>query len=387
MNVHEACQEITQNCIGCMQCVNACEFLQGIGEDPVVIAERGPSVEEAYSCSLCGLCEAVCPVSLSMKNMFYEKRTAAVDNREIDLSDYRYLLPDRKTTPLTLYRDLNDIHYDDLLPDGETPVMFFPGCTMLTYSPELVRALSVEINIKYNKMAISTACCGLPLYQLGLPERGDAYIAKVKAEFAAHKVRTLITSCPNCYYQWREILKDTDMTLLTIFEGLTDTRVFENNGSDSDMAIVNGCSDAAKCITVHDSCPDRTDGIFAGQARAALRSKGYILLEMEHSRNMTHCCGSGGHVSHFFRPYLAENLKTARVAEAQNTGAQVLAGYCLSCVLNFAKVSGISGLKVQHVLNLVLGLDQDFSEVKNKSQKIFDGPEGETYWNRVMEED
>lgn len=382
----QACQDIEKNCSLCLQCVEGCEFLQGIGEDPVAIAERGPSVEEAYSCSFCGLCETVCPASLSMKDMFYKKRTAAVENREIAISEYRYLFPDRKITPLTMYRELSGIHYDELLPKGATPVLFFPGCTMLTYSPELVQALSEELKLKYNELAISIDCCGLPLFQLGLPERGDAYVAKIKEEFAAHEVKTLIVACPNCYYQWRPFLKDTEIQLMTIYDALMGTRVFENSANFSDKDVAISLSDAKKRITLHDSCPDRKEGIFAEQAREALRKKGYTVVEMTNNRDMASCCGSGGHVSHFFRPYLSENLKTSRVAEAQNTAA-VLSGYCLSCVLNFAKVSGAGAMKVQHVLNLILGLDQDFSEIKAKSQKLFEGPEGEIYWDRVMAEE
>ncbi|UWG98203.1 (Fe-S)-binding protein [Dehalobacter sp. DCM] len=377
-NLLNACQNITENCIGCRQCVDACEFLQEIGEDPITIAERGPSVEEAYSCSLCGLCEQVCPVTLSMKNIFYEKRIAAVENREIDLSDYRYLLPDRNTTPQSLYRELNNIHYNDLAAEGEVPVLFFPGCTMLTYADQLVRALYAELQLKYEKVAVSMDCCGLPLYQLGMTERGDTYVSSVKTGFQEHRVKTLIVSCPNCYYQWRPILKDMGITLLTIYEALADTNVFrdQHEGNNS-----------AEWITVHDSCPDRVDGIFARQTREALLTKGYQLSEMAHSREMSPCCGSGGHVSHFSRPHLADNLRKGRMEEACNSKAEKLTAYCLSCVLNFAKESGANGPKVQHVLNLLLGLDQDFSEVKRQAKEIFEGPEGETNWNRVMSDE
>ncbi|MCM1565495.1 MAG: (Fe-S)-binding protein [Dehalobacter sp.] len=377
--LQQACQRITENCIDCMQCVSGCEFLQGIGEDPVAIAERGPSVEEAYSCSLCGLCEAVCPVSVSMLDMFAEKRTDAVEKKQMTINDYRYLFPDRKTTPMSLYREIKGIRYDDLAPREEASVVFFPGCSMITYSPELVRASFAELLKQFKGLTILPDCCGLSLYQLGLPDRGEQFVQQIKLKFQALKVKSIIMICPNCYYTLREFLKDTDIRLLTIYEALADSEAFKDDSKKAQNSEIT--------VTLHDACPDRYDGILAGQVREALVTKGFKLVEMEHSRNLSNCCGSGGHVSHFFRPDLSENLKRKRLEEAKNSGAQVLAGYCLACVLNFAKESGNGSMRIQHVLNLLLDLDQDFSDVKTKSNEIFEGPQGEKYWEKIMAED
>lgn len=65
--LNNACQEILNDCLNCGQCISECPMLQQIGEDLLSIATRQPTVEEAYACSLCGLCEAVCPALLSPK--------------------------------------------------------------------------------------------------------------------------------------------------------------------------------------------------------------------------------------------------------------------------------------------------------------------------------
>lgn len=61
--------EIIDDCTGCNLCVSECPLLQRIG-DPLSLAQRGVTVTEAYSCSLCGLCDAVCPESLRVKDIF-----------------------------------------------------------------------------------------------------------------------------------------------------------------------------------------------------------------------------------------------------------------------------------------------------------------------------
>lgn len=371
--LHQLCKEINEDCISCGQCVSECKLLQRIDEDPTMIAKRGPSVQEAYACSLCGLCEAVCPVLLSMRNMFAETRTNAVECNFIDINEYRYMFPDRKINAVSLYREVNGINYDDLHADQEGSIAFFPGCTMLTYTPELIKELFVHLNKEYKNLTLNTDCCGLPLGQLGLQNRRDDYVRKVKLRLTNNGVKTLITACPNCYYQLRPILEDTEIKVITIYEALENAKIFEKKELNS--------QDTA--ITLHDSCPDRFYGVFAQQTRELLIGQGYQLIEMEHHRDKTICCGSGGQVTHF-QPDLAEELVKARQEEADSSGAQILTGYCVSCVLNFARIP--SNIKVQHVLNLLLGIEQDYNGIKAKAKQLFEGPEGEKNWEKIMAE-
>ncbi len=369
--LNNACQEILDNCSKCGQCISECPMLERIGEDLVSIATRQPTVEEAYACSLCGLCEAVCPASLSPRTMFAEARTKAVEDDEILIDEFRYMFPDRDLNVMTLYRELNGTHYEEFPLDQTSPVAFFPGCTLLTYSPELTKAAFNNLKQRYPELVLLTDCCGKPLYQLGLERRGDDYVSCLMAKLEKLKVRSLIVACPSCYYQLRPAVSELGITLMTIYEALGDSPVLKNRTE----------SDQLKLVTVHDSCPDRFEEIFASQTRAALKKRGYQLVEMEHSRKTTACCGSGGQVTHF-QPELADNMIKSRLDEIKRSGAQIMASYCLSCVLNLSRNSGY--VPTKHVLNLLLDLDQDFEGLKNKAKRMFDGPEGEKLWERVM---
>lgn len=371
--LEQTCQEICNACINCGECVTECLMLKQIGEDIPSIATRKPTVDEAFSCSLCGLCEAVCPSSLSPKRMFIEARMKAVENSEIPIDNYRYMFPDRDLTVMSAYRELNGIRYDEFEPDEESEIVFFPGCTMLSYSPELTKAIFNNLALQYKGLSLLMDCCGLPLYQLGLKSRGNNYVSSLMTKLTKLKVKKLIVACPNCYYQLRPFLKDTEITLMTIYEALSDSVLFNKRIEET----------ASKVVTVHDSCPDRFEGIFASQARNALLNKGYQWVEMEHSQKMAVCCGSGGQISHF-RPDLGENLVKSRVDEAEDSGAQILTAYCLGCVLNLSKVQGAT--QAQHVLNLLLELELDFQGLKAKSKSMFEGPEGEELWAKIMAE-
>lgn len=369
----EFSQDIVSRCTSCNNCISECHLLKKIGEDPISIAKREPTVDEAFSCSLCRLCEAVCPMSLSLGNIFAETRRAAVENNYVALNDYRYIFPDRKNNVTRFYREINGIDYDDLCSKQEASAAFFPGCTMLTYSPELTRALFNQLNSEYEDFTLITDCCGLILYQLGLQTRSEEFTSYVKAKLIKLKVKTLVIACPNCYYQLRSILEDLDIKLLTIYEALDRSNFYSNTLKGNSI----------KTVTVHDACPDRFEGIFANQVRRALVQKGFVLVEMEHTRNTTVCCGSGGQLRHF-QPDLAEKITNQRLHEANMSNAQILSAYCLGCVLNFTNTQG--NQKVQHVLNLLLDLEQDYTGLKIKAKGLFEGPKGEENWARIMAE-
>lgn len=359
------CEKIKENCTACGQCTASCLLLQEIGEALPDIAGRGPTVEEAFACTLCELCTAVCPEDLSPAGMFAARRIEAVAQGDFPIYDYRYLYPDREFNVCKLYREKYDIHYHDLPIDQEGAVAFFPGCTLLTYAPAITRAAFNHLQGSWPGITLLTDCCGKPLYQMGLKERGENYTDYIKSKLKGLGVKVLITACPNCFYQLRAGLAPAGLDVRTIYGSW--------GGGEAGTAL----------ITIHDSCPDRHEGIFARQVREVLGQLGYHQVEMEHHGATTFCCGSGGQVSHF-RPDLAAALIRSRLEEARRTGAGILVGYCLSCVLNFARSS--TGLKVRHALDLLLGLDEDYTEIKERAKALFTGSEGEENWRRVMAE-
>lgn len=372
-NIDYHCQELISNCTNCGLCISECKLLQKMGEDVTNIALRQPTVIEAYSCSLCGLCEGVCPLSLSPKSMFTAIRKKAVAEGDIDIEDYRYMFPDRPLNVMKLYRELNGTDYKDLNLDSHSEVAFFPGCTMLTYDPPLIYNLFRSLKEKYQEISLMTDCCGLPLFQLGLHNRGERFTQDLKEKIFGLGVKTIIFACPNCYYQLQSTLKDCNLTFLTIYEALEDSELLKKPIEEKE----------SKIVTIHDSCPDRFDGVFASQVRKALQLKGYSLVEMEHNHETALCCGSGGQVSHS-DPYLAQNLVQSRLKEVEASKAQICTAYCLGCVLNLSKNQ--DSIPVQHALNLLLEFNQDFAGLKKKTQAMFEGPEGEKLWNKVMAE-
>ncbi len=358
---------LAKQCSECGQCTALCPLLAEIGETPAAIAGRGASVNEAFSCSLCGACAAVCPQGLSLQQLFACRREDAVKQGEFDSNEYRYLFPDRPNNVMNMYRRCYGVDYRDLEKDRGGGTWFFPGCTLLTYSPGLTRAVYRRLQSDCDCRGLWTDCCGKPLRQLGLWTRAEAMQVQLKEFLQQHNITGIITACPGCFYELKPVFEACNVSVRTVYETLRFTPADRNN--------------KISC-TVHDACPDRFTLLFGRQVRQALVRAGFTLREMPHSGAQALCCGSGGQLSHF-RPDLTEKLVVARLAEARQAGADILIAYCLSCVL---KLEGKSAMPVTHALNVLLEVSEDFRGAKARAGQMFAGAAGERRWARMMAE-
>jgi Fe-S oxidoreductase len=350
--------------VECDQCANICELLTEIDESPLWLLQNGVSAYDAFSCSLCGACEAVCPQGLSPREIFAAGRKNAVLQNELDIDEYRYLFTDRKNSIMGMYRSYSGIDYSDLMGKTGAGTYFFPGCILFTYSPGLTRTVYRHLQTDCDCKGIWLDCCGKPLAQMGLPQRSAAVRDKLRAFLKEHQINKIIMACPGCYYEFKEIFPDIDV--LTVYETLQLTPDFQVN---------------AHLCTVHDACPDRFENRFGAQVRDILKKRGFRVTEMKHAQKETICCGSGGQISHF-RPDLTEKLVNLRLAEAEESGATILASYCLSCVLKFGEKS--PKIPATHVLNLLLKEKEDFKGAKDRARQMFEGSEGEKRWEAIM---
>lgn len=361
-------RELADKCIECGLCGKSCPLLAELGESPGKVAARGATAWEAFSCALCGSCEAVCPAGLSPKDLFAAGRRAAVAAGEFKVDDYRYLFPDRENNLMNVYRRSSGIDYGDIAAKGEAASCFFPGCTLMTYAPELTREVYARLRDGRGCDGVIVECCGKPLTQLGLPQRASAAAGRLLASLGEHRVRELIVACPGCYYELRPLLADTGIILRTVYEAIEPPAAAATGG----------------LCTVHDSCPDRFEGIFGRQVRELLAGCGFSTVEMAHCKENTSCCGSGGMIS-TFRPDFTAELVGRRLAEARATGAGLLVSYCVSCTAKFAAAA--DGIRADHALSLLLGRRDDFAAAKKRMAAMLEGPGGAELWARVMADD
>jgi Fe-S oxidoreductase len=114
----------------------------------------------------------------------------------------------------------------------------------------------------------------------------------------------------------------------------------------------------SRTVTYHDPCfLGKQNGVF-DEPRAVLRAiPGLRLVEMDRNRERSLCCEGGGGRMWAEGTNLQERLAARRVAEAVETGAEVLAVACPFCLLTLedaGKVAGLDGrLQVMDIMELV----------------------------------
>jgi Fe-S oxidoreductase len=271
-----AMSDMVARCTSCGECVRPCAFLQAEGM-PAAIARRGDSDSNllvAYSCSLCGLCDAVCPERLSPSDMFRAMRQEAVKRRTIDLKPY---------SPWLTYEKLGGslLFHRDIIPEGCSTV-FFPGCSFPGTRPDGVVKLLQKLRTIDPTIGLVLDCCGKISQDLGLTERFEAIFNKLSGRLKTKGITRIITSCPGCSKTLREHGEEFETT--SIYEILAEAETVVVLRPD------------APVVTVHDPCPARFDDAQQQAVRQMAHSCGYRVEEMPGHGRTTRCCGQGGMV-------------------------------------------------------------------------------------------
>ncbi len=358
--------ETIEQCLDCNQCKAACRRLRAFEKrSPADVAR---AVVEAridekvldfiMKCSLCSLCNQLCPHGVDIRGMVAHARDLLVQDGMIDQEFYRHLWVDHDWNLFTLFRTNYwlDITYQDLVKKN-CEVLFFPGCMLAHEGPQLVRC-SVEWLRKRHGDGVGTSfhCCGAPLEQMGRKERAKAYGAALWEHILRAGTRLLVTSCPTCHAKMMETRPDCDVEIQSLYQLMAESGLRARSSGKT---------------TVHDSCSDR-EGLLGTAIREIF--KGCHLVEMEHHGKETICCGSGGLVS-AIDPDLCAERALRRMKEVEEVGAETCVTYCMSCSHRLAARGG-SG-RVRHVLEIIFDKTVEHEEFDLMVHELFQGERGE----------
>lgn len=319
-------QDMAARCTSCGDCVKPCAFLQREGT-PAAIAARSLSddnLRKAYECSLCGLCDALCPESLSPSAMFLHLRREAVAKGIFDSSTYRPWLKYEKLGAHPLLRRT-------WIPRGCT-TLFFPGCSLPGRRPQAVRRLLRLLREHEPTAGLMLDCCGKISHDLGLDEGFRDIFARLSQTFAQQGIERILTACPGCSKILRQYGENVEV--VSIYEVLA---------KDIPPASV---KDDAPVVAIHDPCPARFDHAQQQAVRTLVTSAGWRIAELPESGARTRCCGQGG---------MVEGVRPGTVTqEAGAISAQAakrrLVTSCASCAGTLERL-----LPTAHVADLYAG--------------------------------
>ena len=298
---------ISGECTQCRTCQIRCAFLREHGM-PKDLADHllgsGFGMARAFECSLCGLCEAVCPMHLPLPDFFLAMRRAALKNDRAGLTPYRALLTYEAVGASAFFRLFA------LPPGGDT--VLFPGCTFPGAHPRTALALFRHLRSANPALGLVLSCCFKPSHDLGREDFFASRFGALRSTLLARGVRTVVAACPNCF---------------TVFDrygdGLAVRSVFHDLAANppQNRTPVRGTA------VMHTPCPLRFEKEIQENALRLARESGLDVEKTRQDGFSTSCCGEGGAVG-ALRPDLAQAW--AKSVDAGAKGRMVVTA-CAGC--------------------------------------------------------
>jgi len=300
-------KDIYELCVNCRLCLKECEFLGSLFEtrDNIIddLVAEGANKKTLYSCTMCDLCETICPSELNIGRAYLklrqEKGPLPVQKKFID-KDQEWVLSD---------------NFAISLPDpdsSECQRVFFPGCHLVGYSPELVLTTYEHLKTKLPGTGIMLGCCGSSRHEVGEEDIFRETLEQIDAEMQKLGASELIIACPNCKYALTEY--ERPYSIRSIYEVLAEIELPQLSKIDE------------RVFTIHDPCRARWQDEMQEAARNLVLKMGHSIEEMVYSRDLTQCCGLGGQIPYANLP-LSKNMAKNR---AEQTELDIVT-YCASC--------------------------------------------------------
>lgn len=313
--------EVGGECISCNKCVKECLFLQRYGAPELIAKSADFKPETAFECSLCALCEALCPKGLNVSGMFLQlRRDALKESAGRILKKFKKLLTYEKIGASKLLKT----YY---IPKG-CDTALFPGCEFPHTRADLTKKLYETLRAKNNNIGVVLDCCLKISHDLGRDEYFNSNISVLQERLIGCGVKTILTVCTNCY-----------VTLKAHLSGIEVKMVYDElGGTIKERAL------PVEEYHLVDPCSVRFEKELLGSVRD-IASSCVQIKELEYSMEKTLCCGDGGGTE-FVTPQYKENWLRKR---SYGITSNVLT-YCVGCTNN-VQTDG----KRRHLLDILLG--------------------------------
>jgi len=352
-------------CITCGQCLESCPifpFMKFKDLGPVILMERvnealagGKYSEEAYetiySCMACGLCASQCPVGVSTPLLMHLAR--------IELGKNGYKAPElfESITPRVPYNLVQVLGGLQMKPSmarwyyrapkdaPQVDVVLFLGCYILSMPNVVFTLLDIleKMEVSFVALGSNDLCCGLGYFLIGDLDTAGSMAGELLANIMAFKPKHVLFECGGCYSQYAFIApKFMDVP----FKPEHLSQFLFNN-----LDKLKFTKEVNKTVTYHDSCGlGRGANEYDAPRRLLSAIPGVTLVEMKHHHEDASCCGG---LINFSRTEVTLDYRKARLKEAIDTGADILAVTCPLCHLAFTGLDKNHRLKVVHDIVLL----------------------------------
>lgn len=273
-------------CAHCKRCTLRCEVLKEPGLDmgqveegygaiaalpfddqPAAVLQLVQDRPELYHalrrCCFCGFCTATCQTHVLAPERMRDWRVLFMRAGLMPPDDSKLVMVDNEWNIFSAYRAVYGIGYPELASleqaaehgPGLADTLFFPGCSLVSYAPELTRTVGRWLTDNGVAWALSTDCCGSPLMSAGLFDRAAALRQRILDQIRAAGIVRVVTVCPGCGEEFVELMGD-EVDIVPLPELLLQkSRAAERAGRPTGFAPL-----PERSVTFFDSCHDRFDG-------------------------------------------------------------------------------------------------------------------------------
>jgi len=304
-------------CIRCAYCSEGCPVFKELGWDSdgargkiilsygLLTGEIEPSqkiADKIFQCTFCKDCVERCSSSVSVPNILEAARAELVDAGFAN-DTHKHVMNNVKETG-NIYGDTEVMAPES---DGDTPV--FLGCQYLSRPNKTKKYLKILSKLGIKPKIQEETCCGFPMKALGFVEDFEEQKKKF-LKLYPHK--EIIALCPTCtMFLKEEYGLKVKHAMQAILEKLPK-------------------ADLGMTVTWHDPC-DLSRGLgVIEEPRAILEKLGCKVVEMEHNKRESRCCGGGGGIL-MSDESLSDKIALVRIKEAVETGADTVVTSCPTC--------------------------------------------------------
>ncbi|MEF9992645.1 MAG: (Fe-S)-binding protein [Romboutsia sp.] len=339
---YKTLEKIKENesiCVDCKICFKPCPMMKKYSSSPKtlmkeILEEKQVNQNIPYSCMLCDICTVKCPKDIDLKDIFYSMRKDAFKEKDKHIfKEIGY-----NTVKFHQINSFSPI-FSKTFADKNTKKIFLPGCSLSSYSPELVIKTYEYLKKNIDDLSIAFECCGKPTLSMGDVEKFESYYEKLNNIFSNDEVVEIIVACPNCLKTIKEHSKNIKVT--SLWSIINEYKV--------DEKLINYYEDLETEFSLHDPCPIRKEYKIHDDVRGILKSIGIKVVEFEKNRENSECCGSGG-MLRVTNKEISTNQSKKRANEAKS---DTVVSYCQSCCESMM----LAGKNILHVLDFLFNED------------------------------
>ncbi len=312
-------------------------------ESSQTLVEFAISPEAVWACTACGACNQICPVGNEPMHDILEIRRSLVlmDNAFPEELQTAYRGMERTANPWNIppesrldWAEGLEVRTVEEAPEAE--ILWWVGCAPATDSraQKTARAfarLLTAAEVDFAVLGPREQCTGDAARR-----SGNEYLfyelatANVEVLNSAAPKR-IVASCPHCLHT----IKNEYPAFGGNYEVVHHTELIQELVSSGRLKLQN---EAAGEIALHDPCYLGRQNDILDAPRENLRSAGIRLRELPRHGRQSFCCGAGG--AQMWKEEEEGRLRVgeARLAEAEDSGAETLAVGCPFCMIMLESV-------------------------------------------------